>query len=108
MKIKPCGYFVLVKVDEVEETTKGGIVLPGALTEKEQAVVETGTIIDFGPTCYVGWKGCERTDVPAYQQWGVERGHKVEFKKFEGKPSALPDHENYRYIPDTHIIGVIL
>lgn len=105
--IKPCGYYVLVDVTETEKVTKGGIVLPEDLTKKEQAVEETGTIIAFGPTCFVGMRGCDGEDKPPHSQWGLEVGDKVEFKKYEGKKSYVKGHENYRYIPDTHIMGVI-
>jgi co-chaperonin GroES (HSP10) len=110
MKIKPYGYFVLVKVDEVEQKSAGGIVLPEDYVEKEQAVIEKGVVIAFGPTAYVGMRGCEREDMErtgkaAHQLWGVEVGDTVEFKKYEGKKSALTDCGSYRYIPDTHLMG---
>jgi len=107
MKIKPCGYQVLIDVTKAESVTDGGIVLPTELTQKEQAVEETGTIVAFGPTAFVGMRGCDRDERPAYEQWGLKVGDKVEFKRYEGKKSYLKDHENYRYIPDTHILGVI-
>jgi co-chaperonin GroES (HSP10) len=107
MKIKPCGYYVLVDVTPAETVTKGGIVLPDELTKKEQMAEETGTIIAFGPTAYVGMRGCEAEGLFAYEQWGLKVGDKVEFKKYEGKRSFVKGKENYRYIPDTHIMGVI-
>jgi chaperonin GroES len=107
MRIKPCGYFVLVDITEAEHVTSGGIVLPTELVEKEQMAEETGTIVAFGPTCFVGWRGCEREDIPAYEQWGLKVGDKVEFRKFEGKRSFVKGYEKHRYIPDTHILGVI-
>ncbi len=107
MKIKPCGYFVLVDVTEAESVTTGGIVLPRELVEKEQAVEETGIVVAFGPTCFVGMRGCDAEGVPAYEQWGLRVGDKVEFKKYEGKKSFVEGMENHRYIPDTHILGVI-
>lgn len=107
MKIKPAGYFVLVDVTPAEAVTKGGIVLTRDTIEKEQAIEETGVIVAFGPTCFVGMRGCEREDIPAPEQWGLKVGDKVEFKKYEGKRSFVEGLENYRYIPDTHIIGVI-
>jgi co-chaperonin GroES (HSP10) len=107
MKIKPCGYFVLVDVTPAESVTAGGIVLPKDLVEKEQLVEETGTIVAFGPTAFVGMRGCESEVFPAYVMWGLQVGDLVEFKKYEGKRSFVEGMENYRYIPDTHIIGVI-
>lgn len=107
MKIKPAGYFVLVDVTEAESVTSGGIFLPKDLIEKEQMAEETGVIRAFGPTAFVGMRGCEREDIPAHEQWGLKVGDKVEFKRFEGKRSFVEGLENLRYIPDTHIIGVI-
>jgi len=97
----------LVDVTEAEKVTKGGILLPDELTKKEQAIEETGIIIAFGPTSFVGMRGCESDSVPAHRQWGLEVGDKVEFKKYEGKKSYVKGRENFRYIPDTHIMGVI-
>lgn len=105
--IRPVGTFVLVRVEEVEKVTQGGIVLPEDLTKKEQAVIECGEIIEFGPCCYHGWAGCESEDSEPHSQWGLEVGDMVEFRKYEGKASAVPGYENFRYIPDTHILGVI-
>ena len=107
MKIKPCGYFVLVDITPVETITKGGIYLPKELTDKEQMVEETGTILAFGTTAFVGMRGCDSEDAPAHEQWGVKVGDLVEFKRYEGKKCWVDGYENYRYIPDTHIMGVI-
>jgi co-chaperonin GroES (HSP10) len=105
--IKPCGYYVLVDVTETEKVTPGGIVLTSLTVEKEQIVEETGTIIAFGPTSFVGMRGCDSDDKPAHEQWGLKVGDKVEFKKYEGKKCFVKGYENFRYIPDTHIMGVI-
>lgn len=110
--LNPLGYYVLVKVAKAEEVTQGGIVLPGSLVEKEQMIEETGEIVAFGPTAYLGWQGCTpddiaRTGMSAPSLWGVKVGDKVEFKRYEGKTSYVEGFENYRYIPDTHIMGVV-
>jgi co-chaperonin GroES (HSP10) len=112
MRISPCGYYVLVDITKSESVSKGGIVLPDELILKEQMAEETGTISAFGPTCFIGMRGCteediERTGKTAPELWGLKVGDKVEFKRFEGKKSFVKGLENYRYIPDTHIIGVI-
>lgn len=113
MKIKPCGYFVLVDVTPIEKITKGGIVLLKELTDKEQMVEETGTIIAFGPTCFIGMRGCteddmERTGKSAHELWGLSEGDRVEFRRYEGKTTSVQEEcQNMRYIPDTHIMGVI-
>jgi len=111
-KLKPCGYYVIVDVTPVESVTKGGIILPEDTVEKEQAVEETGTVVSIGPLAFLGMRGCteedvERTGLPAHKIWGIDVGDKVEFKKYEGKKSFVKGLEKQRYIPDTHIMGVI-
>jgi chaperonin GroES len=110
--LNPLGYYVLIKVASAEEVTSGGIVLPGSLVEKEQMIEETGEVVAFGPTAYRGMQGCTLDDVketgkPAHELWGVKVGDRVEFKRYEGKTSYVDGFENHRYIPDTHIMGVI-
>ncbi len=113
MKIKPAGYFVLVDVTPVKSVSDGGIILSSDTVMKEQMAEETGTIVAFGPTAFVGMRGCEQTEeeiragIWPPQKWGLKVGDKVEFKRFEGKKSYVKGFENFRYIPDTHIIGVI-
>src|SRR6478752_10367213 len=104
MKIKPAGYFVLVDVTPVKSTTESGIILSSDTVMKEQMAEETGTIIAFGPTAFVGMRGCDQEGsvLTPYQQWGLQVGNKVEFKRFEGKKSYVKGYENFRYIPDTH------
>lgn len=105
--IHPVGNYVLVEIKPVEEKSAGGIVLPEDLAKKEQSVTQDGIIREFGPTCYVGWAGCEDEDSPAHEKWGVHVGDRVEFRKYEGKTCAIEGYENFRYIPDICIIGVI-
>jgi len=121
MKIKPLGFYVLIEMEIVEEVTAGGIILSKDLVNKEQDATDVGYVRAIGPTAYHGYPGCDRTemqkdifteihceiDVPAAECWGLEIGQKIEYRKFEGKKSAAKGYENYRYIPDSHIIGVI-
>ena len=133
MKIKPLGFYVLVEMVEVEQVSSGGIVLPGDLVNKEQEATDVGHVRAIGPTAYVGYPGCDGVDEIAAsevvhrqdkskpllektvhtaakspaEQWGLEVGMKIEYRKFEGKPSAMPGYENFRYIPDSHIIGAV-
>lgn len=57
MKIKACGYRLIVKADEIETQTESGltIVLEENLSREQTAQVY-GTIIDIGPEC---WRGGE-------------------------------------------------
>lgn len=102
MKIKPLGFYVLVEVDVVEKTTASGIII-GDVT-RDQEACEFGIVKELGPTAYAGFPGCEEKGAEA---WGVKVGDRVEYRRYEGKLSNHPDMENHRYIPDSHIIGVI-
>lgn len=111
MKIKPLGFYVLIEMELVEETSAGGIILDRDLVNKEQDATDTGYVRAIGPTAYAGYPGCDyendyRIQSPS-QKWGLEIGQKIEYRKFEGKKSSVEGYENYRYIPDSHIIGVI-
>jgi co-chaperonin GroES (HSP10) len=107
MKIKPLGFYVLIEMVNVEKMSEGGIVLPDELINKEQSAVDVGYVRAIGPTAFEGYPGCDDERTEPYKQWGLELGQKIEYRKFEGKASAVPNHENYRYIPDSHIIGAI-
>lgn len=115
MKIKPCGYFVLVDVTPVAKVTDWGFELTDDTVSKEQTIKDTGRIIAIGPAAYIGMRGCTeedmaRTGLPAHKLWGVDVGDVVEFRKYEGKVADSSQQEGMsymRYIPDTHIMGVI-
>jgi co-chaperonin GroES (HSP10) len=112
---KPCGFYVLIKMPDIEVKSAGGIVLPEDLTKKEQDACPTGEVIAFGPTAFQGWEGC-KSENPVehgtncdqrkpHQLWGVEVGDTVEFKPFEGIKSS--EDKQYRYVPDSSLVGVI-
>lgn len=54
INIKPTGHHVLIKPDEVEETTESGIVISTDTTTlaREQAATTRGTIVAVGPTAW--------------------------------------------------------
>jgi len=118
MKIKPLGFYVLIEMETVRQESV--IQLPQELIDKEQDATSIGYVRAIGPTAYCGYPGCEMTeqidldnggwenkDIPPHKCWGLEIGQKIEYRKFEGKKSSLKGYENYRYIPDSHIIGAI-
>lgn len=109
MKIKPLGFYVLIEMIKVEEVSAGGIILNSDMVSKEQEATDVGYVRAIGPTAYHGYPGCEFDEGAenAHHKWGLFVGQKIEYRRFEGKKSAVKDHENYRYIPDSHIIGAI-
>ena len=114
MKVKPIGFYVLVEMDSVEEKTESGIYI-GDQT-REQAACEFGIIKAIGPVAYLGFPGCDPREYPnnhhlakmqPHEIWGVNVGDRVEYRRYEGKESAADGTKNLRYIPDSHIIGVV-
>ncbi len=111
MPAKPLGFYVLVEVVEVESESAGGIYLGDQ--GREQSAEEVGYLRAVGSTAYNGWEGCEKdpalTIEPRhpYQKWGLEIGDMVEFRAYEGKKCIVPGYERWRYIPDSHIVGVV-
>lgn len=100
--MKPLGYYVLVEIDDVEEVSEGGIVMPKGLTEKERLIDQMGIVKAIGPTAFVGYPGCDG-DNPA-ESWGIQVGDKVLFEKYAGEYSK---DDSFRLIPDSKIIGLI-
>ncbi len=87
--IQPLGKRVLVQPDEVEQTTKGGLVLPPSASDDKRPA--TGTILTLG----VG------RDDGKNIQFDVKVGDRIYFKKYspeeieiEGKKYLLLDTED--------------
>lgn len=100
MPARPLGFYVLVEVVEVETQSSSGIYM--GKQEREQSAEEVGYLRDVGPTAYHGWEGCKD-----YKDWGLELDDLVEFRAYEGKKCIVPGYERWRYIPDSHIVGVV-
>lgn len=110
-KVEPMGFYVAIRVTTAESHSESGIYLGGSQTAKEQAAMQTGEIVAFGPTSYIGWEGCKPDHTVDYpgtsglpsSLWGCKVGDIVEFKPFEGMESSVDD--TIRYIPDSHLVG---
>lgn len=94
MTIKPLLDRVVVKQVEAEETTKGGIILPGAAKEKPQVAeviaVGEGGIVDGN-------------EVKMY----VKVGDKVLASKYSGTEVKL-DGEEYTILKQSDILAVVV
>lgn len=96
------GHRVLVKPDEVEHVSAGGIHL--VLDEVQaRASQQVGTIIKVGP---MSWRAFDRND-PNWQPW-AKVGDKVIYTKYGGKFVTDPDtKEKYVVLNDEDITVVI-
>ncbi|MBV5327095.1 MAG: hypothetical protein JZU65_05570 [Chlorobium sp.] len=95
--IYPAGHRVLVKVDEIEEKTKGGIILVDADKQTEANIF--GTLVVVGPTA---WKAFDDGEA-----W-AKVGDKVAFAKYGGFIINDPEtKESFRLLNDEDITCVI-
>lgn len=107
MRIKPTGHYVLVKVEAIEDTHTGtSIIMVSDEARREHGGRDIGIVLEFGPTAYKGFAGCESPE-----HWGVKVGDKVEFNRYDGKIPRVAElddkFKDYRIINDNDIIAVV-
>ncbi len=90
MNIKPLDDRVVLKIEEAEEKTEGGIVLPDTAKEKPQR----GSVVAVGPGKLL--KNGERKDP------SVEEGDKVIFGKYAGTDVEIGGNE-YKIVKQDEI-----
>ncbi len=93
MKIRPLGDRVVIKRIEAEETTKSGIVLPGAAKEKPQEA----EIVAVGPGGVVDGKEIKME---------VKVGDRVLFSKYAGNEIKIEGVE-YTILRQDDILAVV-
>ena len=93
MKLTPLADRVILKMVEVEETTKGGIILTGAAKEKP----EVAEVIEVGPGGLVDGKEVKMT---------VMKGQKVITSKYAGTEVKLDDEE-YVVVRQSDILAIV-
>ena len=94
MKLRPLHDKVLVKRTEEEETTAGGIVLPGSAAEKPSQ----GNVIAVGPG--------KRQDNGEQIALDVKVGDTVIFGQYGGNEVKI-DGEEYLILSESDIFGVV-
>ena len=93
MTIKPLLDRVVIKMVEAEETTKGGIILPGNAKEKPQIA----EIVEVGPGGIVDGK-----EVKMF----VQKGQKVLISKYSGTEVKV-DGVEYTILRQDDILAVV-
>ena len=94
----PCGHRVLVKIDEVEETTKGGIVIPKSTAAQQEEAGIFGTLVAVGETAWKDFGG---------RNWACV-GDRVMIARYGGFIAQEPDTtEKFRILNDEDIVAVI-
>ena len=93
MKIIPLADRVVIKTVEVEETTKGGLILTGSAKEKPQVC----EVIAVGPGGVVDGKEVKME---------VKVGDQVIYSKYSGTEVKLDDEE-YIIVKQSDILAII-
>jgi chaperonin GroES len=94
IKIQPLGNRVLVKPDEVEEKTTGGLVLPPSASEDQKP--ETGTVVKLG-------KGKVDGKEVSFE---ISVGDRIYFKKYS-PDEILIDGDKYLLLDGEDILAII-
>lgn len=102
--IKPLGYYVLVKMREVEEKTDSGIIVSTSKDlQREKLGQSVGTVLAIGPMAFRGLaNGCNSPD-----EWGVAVGDVIEFNSYDGKIPKAGKDDSLRLILDQHVIAKV-
>lgn len=103
--IKPVLHRILVRPDQLEEkdevfksATKTGIILPKNERDREQAAIDSGTVIEVGPTAFKDFG----TDSP------IKEGDTVVYARYGGKVITDPESEvKYVVLNDEDIVAII-
>jgi co-chaperonin GroES (HSP10) len=95
--IHPKGHRVLVLPDEVETTTKSGIITAtGTQVLREELAQVDGIVVAMGNTCY--------SDQP--ESW-CKLGDRVIFGKYSGIIRFGKDGKKYRIINDLDVVATL-
>ena len=95
MKFRPLADRVLVKRTDEEQTTEGGIVLPGSAAEKPSQ----GEVLAVGPG-----KSLENGELQAV---AVKEGDLVVFGQYAGSNTVKVDGDELVVLNEQDILGVI-
>lgn len=97
--IVPAGHRVLVKVDESEKVTKGGIIIADSIADKNTEANIFGIVVAVGANAWKAFDGGE--------PWAAV-GDRVAFAKYGGFIIQDPDNgEKFRLLNDDDITAVI-
>lgn len=101
--IVPLSYKVLIKVNPIDEKTKGGIIIPTDTREKESVASQIATVIDKGPAAFTIGTG------DLLNEWDIvpEIGAKILINRYAGIRLEGSDSEVYHIISDKEILAIL-
>ena len=95
MKLRPLGDRVIVRRNDEEETTEGGIVIPGSAAEKPSQ----GEVLALGPG--------RTLDNGQIQAPSVKKGDVVVFGQYAGSNTVKVDGDELVVLNENEILGVL-
>ncbi len=98
MKIAPIGTKVLIKVDDIEETTRGGIYLPPGARENAKFKQEKGTLVAKGDTAF--------KELSEFEQKSLKPGARVLMCAYAGT-NFKHNNQMYRLCNDKDITAIL-
>ena len=100
--IRPVQYMVVVKPDDVEKTTKGGIILPDTKVEKDEFQRMEGLLVAVSPMAFTfkDWPESAQAEKPRV-------GDRVTFARYNATEITGRDGGKYWLMKDESILGVM-
>lgn len=95
---RPVEYKVLIKPDDVEEKTTGGIIIPDQEHERMGWAQTKGTLIALGARAFEDF---------AADQDALQPGARIFYDKYTGVIFEGADGEEYRIIQDKEVAGIV-
>jgi len=100
--IYPTEYKVLVRPVEIEERTKGGIIIPDQTKERDQFAQMEGVLVALSPLAFTyandtEWNGAAKP----------KPGDRILFAKYAGAVVKGKDEKNYRIVNDKDVAAVL-
>lgn len=86
---RPQGYRILIAVPDVEEKTKGGIILPDVLKSKEETASIVGQVLECGLDCYTDHDRFPNGPYCSEGEWVMFRAYSGTRFKVDGKEFRL-------------------
>ena len=102
MKYWPEGSKVLIRPDQIEEKTPGGIIMPQNSQESEQTRVQEGEVVAIGPDAVCRF--AVEDDPPL----DMQAGDRVKFSRYGGISIPEGDKKDaYRVVNDEDIYALV-
>ena len=99
MKVIPIRSVVVIRPDEIEDKSAGGLYLPDSSRDRMQYAVDRGVVVSTGDGFFEGLRGPK-----------PEIGDRVIFDKYKGTLITIEEEDKkqrYRLINDDEIIAIL-